>query len=375
MKKLYIIFDQIPSPESGGLVNTYINLTKLLKDKYKIEIISIFNPNEKSKKQFSDFKIHIIKNTKIDINFIHLFNYLKKGQLKKFVFSIYSMFYYFFSILSCKVKLKKYIEKDAKIIVSCPSAAIFMPKIPFILEIHIDYRYFFGKNILGRIQSYLMTKPTMTIFRTKNDAKNAPKSLNPYYIYNFFDNSKSKKSNTLVKNKILYVGRLEKQKNPIKLLEFAKELSKINKNFILDIYGSGSMLDEVLHKIEQLELQNIVFYKGFTNDKNIYNQYSLLWLTSDFEGFGLVIIEAKACGIPTISTDWGKSAYEVIIDKEDGFITNDNKLFIQKTNEILNNENLQIKLSNNAYKNFNKFSKENALKEWLYILENYNKKR
>ena len=250
-----------------------------------------------------------------------------------------------------------------------------MPKIPFILEIHIDYRYFFGKNILGRIQSKLMTKPTITLFRTKNDADNAPKYLNPDYIYNFFDNSKSKKSNTLVKNKIVYVGRLEKQKNPMKLLEFAKELSKINKNFILDIYGSGSMVNEVLNKIKELELQNIVFYKGFTNNKNVYNQYSLLWLTSDFEGFGLVIIEAKACGIPTISTDWGKSAYEVIADKEDGYITNDDKIFIQKTNEILIDENLQKKLSNNAYKNFKKFSKENALKKWLLILETYNKKR
>lgn len=49
---------------------------------------------------------------------------------------------------------------------------------------------------------------------------------------------------------------------------------------------------------------------------SVYKDYSLLWITSDYEGFGLVIIEAKANGVPTISTNWGEGVFEVIEKKK-----------------------------------------------------------
>lgn len=49
MKKLYIVFDQIPSKESGGLIATYFNLVKLLDQDFEIHIVSIFNTNKKNK--------------------------------------------------------------------------------------------------------------------------------------------------------------------------------------------------------------------------------------------------------------------------------------------------------------------------------------
>ena len=52
MKKLYIVFDQIPSKESGGLIATYFNLVKLLDQDFEIHIVSIFNTNKKNKNLF-----------------------------------------------------------------------------------------------------------------------------------------------------------------------------------------------------------------------------------------------------------------------------------------------------------------------------------
>ena len=124
----------------------------------------------------------------------------------------------------------------------------------FILEIHTDYKYFFGNNTLGKLQGKLMTKPKLTLFRNKYDAEHAPKYLNPDYIYNFFDNSNSVKNDKLVKNKILFVGRLEKHKDPLRMIKLASKLHKINKDFILDIYGTGSMEDQIRNKIKELGL-------------------------------------------------------------------------------------------------------------------------
>lgn len=373
-KKMYIVFDQIPSKSSGGLVATYINLSKLLKNEYDIEIISVFECDEESKEQFKNNKINVINKRIIDIRFYKVLSHIKSKQFKKTVYCIFSAVYYFIKIPFSKLKMRKLISDDDRVVVSCPSAAIFMSKKKkFILELHINYKYFFGNNTIGKLQSLLMSKPSLSLFRSKDDSMMVPKKLNPNYIYNFFDNSNIERSKKLVKNKIVFLGRLNEVKQPIKMIELAYKLSKINKNFTLDIYGDGPLKEEIINKIKELKLEKKVFLKGFTTDKNIYKNYSLLWLTSSVEGLPMVIIEAKANGIPTISTNWGNAVYEVIKDKEDGYVTNNDDKFVELTNDILTNEKLQKKLCDNAYKNFDNFSKEKAKERWIYFLENYKK--
>lgn len=376
MEKLFIVFDKIPSKSSGGLVTTYVRLVELLKKDYDIEIISFFNTIEDDKTQFKNNKINIISEKNIDLQFFKLLNYLKEGRIKDFFYAIYSGIYYFTFIPFAKVKVKKIINKNDKVIVSSPSAAIFMTKkIDFILELHIRYEYFFGKNLLGKLQSTLMTKPKLMLFRSKIDAKKARElsNFNASYIYNFYDNKEIEIVSSIQerKNKIIFLGRLEAQKDPDKLLRVMKELKKINRNFILDIYGTGSMELYIKNQINKLKLENNVFMKGFTTDKNIYQKYSLLIMTSKDEGFPLTIIEAKANGTPTVTNIWGDAVYETVTDNVDGYIVSDEKSMALKINEILNNDSLLKLLSNNALKEYNNFSAKTARKNWINILNNF----
>ncbi len=371
MKKLYFVFDQLPDKGDGGLIATYINLYYLLKEKYDIHVISVFN-FEKNTTPFSDSKIHVVNNHVIDNRFYKMFSYISKLDFKKFGKAFCSLFTYFFTIKTNRKKIKKIINNDDYVVVSCPSAGIFMPSdIDFITEIHTSYNYFFGNNILGKMQAKLMTTPKLTLFRTKYDAEHAPKYLNPSYIYNFFDNSNIVRSKNIVKNKLCFVGRIEDVKDPLRLIDIAKKLFEKNKNFELDIYGDGSLSQQCKDKINELNLSKIVHMKGYTNNKNIYANYSASLLTSKFEGLPMSIIESKANGIPTITTRFGDSVLEMISNNKDGFVCESDDEFVEKTNELLTDDKLLTKMSENAYKSFNHFSKERAYKNWIKILENY----
>lgn len=374
-KKLYIVFDQLPDQKAGGLVATYARLLKLLKNDYNIKIISIFNYNNND--LFNEKDIICINKNTVSSDCINILKYIKELNIKKTLISIKNLFLYFTTIFYNRRKISKLITKDDLVIVSCPSAAIFMPKnIDFILEIHVYFKYFFGNNLKGRLQSLFMQKPKLMLFRTKSDMLEARKTgfKNVGYIYNFFDNENIVPSKNIIKNKICYVGRLEKQKNLPRMIEIANKLKQINNDYILDIYGEGSQKDVIIKLIKKYNLENNVFLKGFTKDKNIYANYSIMWMTSAFEGFGLTIIEAKSNAVPTISTDWGDGVYEVIEDGVDGYVVKNDKEFVDKTMTLLTDDNKLMKFKEKSLKNFEKFSKGNAKKVWIYLLNNYKEK-
>ena len=85
----------------------------------------------------------------------------------------------------------------------------------------------------------------------------------------------------------------------------------------------------------------------------------------------MTIIEAKAKGVPTISTNWGDGVFEVIHDKEDGFVEDTVEDIVNQTVELMNDKKLLINISKNAYANFDEFSKENAYNRWIKLLKEF----
>ncbi len=375
-KNLFFVFDKLPNIKDGGLLATYIRLNELLGNVYNIKILSIFDYG--NSELFKDNQKIIAVNKNIDLDFVHVFKYIKTFKLKKILKCFKDGLIYFTSIHKARKNVRNLISDDDLVIVTCPSAAIFMPSsIEFILEIHIKFDFFYGKNIMGRMQSSLMQKPTLTLFRTKADMLKAKKHnmKNVDYIYNFFDNDKINKVKDIKTNRLCYVGRLSPQKDLKRMLDNAILLKKYNKDFILDIYGDGEDKEMLEKYIKENKLEDTVTLKGFTSDKEIYKNYSALWLTSKYEGFALVIIEAKANGIPTISTNWGDGVFEGIENNVDGYISNDDNELVSLTNDLITNKEKLKQFSNKAYESFQKFSKETAKKRWITILNNYKNKK
>ena len=94
-------------------------------------------------------------------------------------------------------------------------------------------------------------------------------------------------------------------------------------------------------------------------------------MTSKREGFPLTIIEAKANGVPTITTIWGDAVVETITDGVDGFIAKDDDEFIQMMKILINDDVLLEYLSKNAYNDFQRFNIQNAKDKYIKLIESY----
>ena len=97
---------------------------------------------------------------------------------------------------------------------------------------------------------------------------------------------------------ILFVGRLDPQKNPLFLIEVFKEILKREKEWRLFIIGDGEMRTQVEEKILEYNLQSYVQLFGSRNDVGDFLQAAdCFLLPSNFEGLGIVLIEAQAAGL------------------------------------------------------------------------------
>lgn len=124
----------------------------------------------------------------------------------------------------------------------------------------------------------------------------------------------SKILSSLKTGSIAYVGRLSAEKGVMRLLRIWEIVSKTLPDYKLTIYGEGYMESDMLQYITNKHIENVEF-KGFCrNLEDIYTQNDLCLMTSDTEGFGMVLIEAMYYGVPCITFDCPVSPKEIIAD-------------------------------------------------------------
>ena len=121
--------------------------------------------------------------------------------------------------------------------------------------------------------------------------------------------------------RIIAVGRLHSQKGFDLLIEAFSRISDKIPEWYIDIYGHGEDENMLRNLINSRGMDEKINLKGTTDD--IYGEYlqsQFLVLSSRYEGWGLVLVEAMTCGIPCVSfcCDFGPD--EIITDGEDGLL-------------------------------------------------------
>lgn len=372
MDSLYIVFDQLPSHDNGGLVATYVNLIEEFEGELDVHLVSIFGHEPTDIDLLSELPTETVIPVKIDLRFPHALDHLKKRRFRDLARALGSAFVFFGAIPFARLRTRSSLHGKA-VVASSPAAAIFLSKkVDYILEIHTAFEYFWGTSILGRLQSVLMPSSRLVLFRTRTDAAKAASKMDAGFIYNCFPDPP--RSNVVACDqdracKALFVGRLTKEKDPLRLIELAKRMVRLLPGFELDVYGTGELYEDMRSVIERNGLQEVVHLRGYTTDKHIYRRYKALWMTSQCEGLSLVLIEALANGTPVVATRWGDAASEAIIDGETGYIVEDDEAFVARSYGLVTDERTFERMSKAARSDYEERFTRAANKEaWCQVL-------
>jgi len=171
---------------------------------------------------------------------------------------------------------------------------------------------------------------------------------------------------------LLFVGRLSKEKNIRFLLNMFKIVKGKAPNTFLCLAAKGPEESSLKSDVENLNLKNNVLFLGqipYPDILNYYKMADIFVFSSKTETQGIVIAEAKACGLPVVAIN-AKGVKESVIDGVDGFLTDEDiALFSEKVLSLCNDDKKRAIMGKNAEEDaMKRFSSKNIAKkfEWVY---------
>ncbi len=176
----------------------------------------------------------------------------------------------------------------------------------------------------------------------------------------------------LESKRIIAVGRYSHEKGYDLLLRAWSQVWHTCPGWKLEIYGDGDKKQYIALQ-KDLHINNTVceLHDRTTNVQEEFLKSSLAVCSSRFEGFGLVIIEAMACGLPVISFDcpWGPSS--IIKDREDGILVENGNIgeLAKAMIKLIKEKETRCYMSKNAIQNVKRYKIENIAPKWRLLFE------
>lgn len=149
---------------------------------------------------------------------------------------------------------------------------------------------------------------------------------------------------------LIYIGRLEPQKNLGMLLHIVRSLKIRNPTLKVCVVGTGSLEDHLRQKAGELYITQEVDFVGRQDNVLPFLKRSQIFiLTSFYEGMPVALLEAKALGIPAVISNY-PGAKEVVKNGKDGYICRTKEEFVERTSSLISNDNLREQLGRFARK-------------------------
>jgi glycosyltransferase involved in cell wall biosynthesis len=223
---------------------------------------------------------------------------------------------------------------------------------------------FFEKRIV--LKSYSENTTAICISKDAQQfADNVlPGSISKKLLHNAIDLVRFQPLEKQIKsNEITIIGSLVDKKGQQLAIYCIAELKNRGVELHLNILGDGVNRMALQNQIDQLRLQNSVTIHGNVEFPEQFLQSSSIYLhTAIYEPFGLVLIEAMACGLPVVCTD-GKGNRDLIHEGENGFMVweRDPKLLADKIELLFKNDNLRMEMGEKA----RVFAQEFGMKKYV----------
>lgn len=321
----------------------------------------------------------------IDTN--HRFFTLYKYPLLKRLYKNYKMKKKFIDKLQ---ELNNAIEPDFVISsvepIICQAVCKVHTSAKWLIESHVPMRFTLYQsnlyqtlhfNFIRKIyEHYLFTnikKSYLVITLTHGDAKDWSRwNKNVYVIPNpvtYYPNKINIPSDNY---RILAVGRLNSQKGFDYLIDAFNLIASQCSKWKLEIYGIGELENSLRKQIQSLRLENRIIIHPATN--MIYDEYmssQFYVMSSRYEGFPLVLLEALSCGLPCVSFRCTYGPEDIIKDGINGLLVQDRDIedLSQKIQWMCNHPKERAEMRSNARKTSFNYRKEKIMPIWIQMFQ------
>lgn len=172
--------------------------------------------------------------------------------------------------------------------------------------------------------------------------------------------------------RVVSIGRYAYEKGNDLLLKAWNKVEKQCQGWTLDIYGQGNQNPyRELMKELGIDESRCRLYGSITDVNNIYQGSSIFTLPSRFEGFGLVIIEAMACGVPVITFDCENGPRNILTNNQDGILVKpfDIDEYADSLLRLIQDDELRSQMGKCAHESSKRYLIEDIAQKWKDLFD------
>lgn len=204
-------------------------------------------------------------------------------------------------------------------------------------------------------------------FFLSEDISNKVSSLPNPCTFSSFSAIEFKKEKVLV-----YIGRVDfSQKRIDLLLEVWNKIHLDFKDWKLKIIGDGPDFDLANKMCDDLKIER-VYFEGFQDPKKYYENASIFCMTSSFEGFPMVLLEAMAYGVVPIAFNSFESISDIICDQKNGLIIKpfDVTSYSHELSRLMLDDNRILNMSKICKNKSDEFAIDIVGDRWIQLMNN-----
>lgn len=173
-------------------------------------------------------------------------------------------------------------------------------------------------------------------------------------------------------HRVIAVGRLDYQKGFDRLIQAWCYIQRDGRyqDWHLDIFGQGEWHEMLENMISERNLNDSIRLNNPTNQiGREYAQSSLIVMTSNYEGFGMVLVEAMACGVPAVAFDCKCGPRDIISDGENGLLVHNGDIpgLAVAMMKLMGDYELRRRMSVKARQVVDTYSEKAVMDKWVRL--------
>ena len=174
-------------------------------------------------------------------------------------------------------------------------------------------------------------------------------------------------TSTLTSKQVIMIGRYNDAKGYDYLIPAWDIVHRRHPDWTLQVYGSGEYYEQVVCWIKERHLEDsMILHEPTDHIMEKYRESSICVMSSRYEGFPMVLVEAMASGVPCVAFDCPFGPRNIIRNEEEGLLVEylNPQALADGLCRLIEDEDLRRRFGRQARENIKRFSKETVMQQW-----------